>query len=129
MAPLPGLARAYASTPVSPSPKPSAATLAGIAPGSTETSQFAWANAWTAGSAGPLRCISRTAASGITTGGPSRCNKSSSPIRASRITGDALTTQSVTKTDLLLEFFEVYREQLDLRLRGRIEEIGVSQSG
>jgi hypothetical protein len=41
------------------------------------------------------------------------------------MTGDALTTQSVTTADLLLEFFEVHREQLDLRPRGRFKEIGV----
>jgi hypothetical protein len=40
--------------------------------------------------------------------------------------GDALTTQSVTTADLLLELREVDREQLDLRLRGRFQKIGVS---
>src|SRR5260370_38756578 len=94
-----------------------------------QTSHVAWASACTAGSADPVRCISRTAASGITTAGPRRCNKSSWPTRASRITGDALTTQSVTNAYLLLELFVVNREQFDLRLRGRLQKIGVRQPG
>jgi hypothetical protein len=40
--------------------------------------------------------------------------------------GDALTTQSVTTADLLLEFFEVHREQLDLRSCGGFKKIGKS---
>jgi hypothetical protein len=39
------------------------------------------------------------------------------------MTGDALTTQSVTNANLLLELFVVYREQLDLGPRRSIQKI------
>jgi len=80
---------------------------------------------FTLGSEGPLRLISKTAAFGITTAGPSRCNKSSSPTRANRITGEALTTHSETTPGLLREFFHVDRIKSNLGPSGRFKEIAV----
>ena len=57
------------------------------------------------------------------------CNRSSCPTRTNRMTGDALTTQSVTTADLLLEFFEVHREQLGLGPRRCFQKIAVCEPG
>jgi hypothetical protein len=56
---------------------------------------------------------------------PRRFSRSSCPTATSKITGDAFTTQSETTADLLLEFFEVYREQLDLGPRGRFKKVSI----
>ena len=127
--PLPGLASAWRARhsrtrrgctqpqraqPLLDRPSPTTATVPGPAP------QHPTA---------PRRWISRTAAAGITIGGPSCLSKSTRPILVSRMIGDAFTTHSETMTDLLLEFLDVDRIQLHLRPRSRLKEIGIRQSG
>jgi hypothetical protein len=60
-----------------------------------------------------------------------RCNRSSCPTLARRMTGEALTTQRETTVDLLRELFHVHRIKDDLGPSGRFKEttVGVTDRG